>query len=249
MLPGDPRRSEHLRSSGKAAGTMPVLLQLLGRIDDPEDRRQIALGIHLGEDPDDLRLSSHTDHLYVLGGSMRRSGSSPAYYQKLADEIREIRSENNYLENLWQEIIDLFIEEHEQLIQSKLESDIYKTDSRGTLISEDQRRAFFNDLHGNKIGDVAYATLSKLMPTHCTNATEILEEIREIPDYEERRQTLETLIAKAKKDPHRYVNGLYFLLSLVFAIHAGLFAAVPFLLLFLFGFFYVGGLSLWQRAG
>ena len=43
--------------------------------------------------------------------------------------------------------------------------------------------------------------------------------------------------------------GLYFLLSLVFAIHAGLFAAVPFLLLFLFGFLYVGGLSLWQRAG
>lgn len=44
---------------------------------DPEDRKQIALADHLGEDPEDLQLSSHTDHLYILGGSMRRSGSPP----------------------------------------------------------------------------------------------------------------------------------------------------------------------------
>ena len=107
---------------------------------DPEDRKQIALADHLGEDPEDLQLSSHTDHLYILGGSMRRSGSPPSYYRKLAKEIREILSENNYLENTYQEVIDLFTEEHEKLIQSKLESDIYRTDYRGVEIPEDQRR-------------------------------------------------------------------------------------------------------------
>ena len=42
--------------------------------------------------------------------------------------------------------------------------------------------------------------------------------------------------------------GFYFLLSIAFAVHARLYPAVPFLALFLFGFFYVGGLSLLQRA-
>ena len=44
------------------------------------------------------------------------------------------------------------------------------------------------------------------------------------------------------------ILALYFLVSIVFAIVNKLFLAVPILLLFLFGFLYVGGLSLWQRG-
>ena len=131
---------------------------------DDFDLKKYALAEHLEVDPDDIT-SGYTDDDFTVYARTERAGSSPAHYKQLAKDLRQILSENNRLENTYQEVVDQFKTEYDHFIYSKLIKTEELTDSDrrdGAKISEETRRHFMRERY--TLNKYAYDQLKGLIP-------------------------------------------------------------------------------------
>lgn len=130
---------------------------------DDLDLRKYALAEHLETDPDNIT-RGYYDFGFVVDSDMKRQGESPAYYQKLANEIRRILSDHLEVPETWESLIDLYKDNYGSMIDNKMESgDMSDSDRQdGVKISEETRRFFI--IEKTPIYAYVYERLKGFMP-------------------------------------------------------------------------------------